>query len=48
MCTDASTEMIYPLIPLFLTQTLGVSMPVLGVIEGLAEATASILKGVSG
>lgn len=40
--------MTYPLIPLFLTQTLGASMPVLGVIEGLAEATASILKGISG
>jgi len=48
LCTDASTEMIYPLIPLFLTQTLGAPMPVLGVIEGLAEATASVLKGVSG
>jgi MFS family permease len=47
-CTDASSEMIYPLIPLFLTQTLGASMAVLGVIEGLAEATASVLKGVSG
>jgi MFS family permease len=47
-CTDASTEMIYPLIPLFLTQTLGAPMAVLGVIEGLAEATASVLKGVSG
>jgi MFS family permease len=47
-CTDASTEMIYPLIPLFLTQTLGAPMAVLGIIEGLAEATASVLKGVSG
>lgn len=47
-CTDASTEMIYPLIPLFLTQTLGAPMAVLGIIEGLAEATASVMKGVSG
>ncbi len=46
--TDASTEMIYPLIPLFLTQTLGASVSVLGVIEGVAEASASVLKGVSG
>ncbi len=48
LCTDASTEMIYPLIPLFLTRTLGAPVSVLGLIEGLAEATASILKGVSG
>ncbi len=48
LCTDASTEMIYPLIPLFLTSTLGAPMEVVGVIEGAAEATASALKGVSG
>lgn len=47
-CTDASTEMIYPLIPLFLTSTLHAPVAVLGLIEGLAEATASILKGFSG
>lgn len=46
--TDASSEMIYPLVPLFLTRTLGAPVAVLGVIEGLAEATASILKGISG
>jgi MFS family permease len=46
--TDASTEMIYPLIPLFLTQVLGAPMAIVGVIEGLAEATASVLKGFSG
>jgi MFS family permease len=40
--------MIYPLIPLFLTSTLGAPASVLGLIEGLAEATASILKGFSG
>jgi MFS family permease len=48
LCTDASSEMIYPLVPLFLTGTLGAPVAVLGVIEGLAEATASVLKGVSG
>ena len=48
LLTDASTEMIYPLVPLFLTTTLRAPGSVLGVIEGLAEATASILKGVSG
>ena len=40
--------MIYPLIPLFLTQALGAPMAIVGVIEGLAEATASVLKGFSG
>lgn len=48
LATDASSELIYPLIPLFLTQTLGAPMPIVGMIEGVAEATASILKGVSG
>lgn len=48
LSTDASTEMIYPLIPLFLTQTLGASMATLGLIEGIAEGVASALKGVSG
>ncbi len=48
LCTDASTEMIYPLIPLFLTATLHAPVSVLGLIEGLAEATASLLKGFSG
>jgi MFS family permease len=48
LCTDASTEMIYPLIPLFLTQALGAPTAIVGVIEGLAEATASVLKGFSG
>ncbi len=46
--TDFSTEMIYPLIPAFLTAVLGVGAEVLGIIEGIAEATASILKAFSG
>ncbi len=46
--TDFSTEMIYPLIPAFLTSVLGVGAGVLGMIEGVAEATASILKALSG
>ena len=48
LATDASSEMIYPLVPLFLTRVLGAPVAVVGVIEGLAEATASALKGVSG
>ena len=46
--TDASSEMVYPLVPLFLTGVLGAPVAMVGVIEGLAEATASVLKGVSG
>jgi MFS family permease len=47
-CTDISSEMIYPLLPLFLTTVLGGGPAFLGVIEGVAEATASLLKLVSG
>lgn len=46
--TDLSSEMIYPLIPAFLTDTLGAGALALGVVEGVAESTASILKIVSG
>lgn len=46
--TDASSEMIYPLLPIFLTSVLGAGAVFLGVIEGLAEGTASVLKGFSG
>jgi MFS family permease len=48
LCTDVSTEMIYPLVPLFLTRVLGAPVAIVGVIEGLAEATASTFKGISG
>lgn len=46
--TDISSEMIYPLLPLFLTTVLGAGPAFLGVIEGVAESTASLLKLVSG
>ena len=46
--TDASSEMIYPLLPVFLTTTLGASAGSLGVIEGAAETTAALLKLASG
>lgn len=45
---DAASEMITPLLPVFLTATLGAGPAVVGLIEGLAEATASVLKLVSG
>jgi MFS family permease len=40
--------MIYPLLPVFLTAVLGASPAILGVIEGIAESTASLLKLASG
>lgn len=46
--TDISSEMVYPLIPLFLTSRLGASPAIVGIIEGVAESLASILKVFSG
>jgi MFS family permease len=46
--TDVSSEMIYPLLPLFLAGTLGVSAGVIGLVEGAAESTAAVLKLASG
>lgn len=46
--TDISSEMIVPVLPLFLTSVLGASPASVGLIEGVAEATASLLKAVSG
>ncbi len=48
LLTDVSSEMIYPLLPLFLTGALGAGPAALGIIEGVAEATASLLKLFSG
>lgn len=45
---DLSSEIIHALLPLFLTTTLGVSVAVVGLIDGIAEATASISKVFSG
>jgi len=46
--TDVSSEMIYPLLPFFLTTVLGANPGFIGVIEGAAESTAALLKLVSG
>lgn len=46
--TDMASEMVYPLLPLFLTRVLGAGAMSLGVIEGGAEAANSVLKIVSG
>ena len=45
---DTASEMIYPLLPVFLTTTLGAGAAFLGLIEGIAESTASLLKLFSG
>lgn len=46
--TDISSQMIYPLLPIFLSSVLGVSITFIGLLEGIAESTASILKMFSG
>lgn len=46
--TDLSSEMIYPLLPVFLLESLGAGAIALGTIEGVAESTAAVLKIVSG
>ncbi|WKV51311.1 MFS transporter [Dickeya fangzhongdai] len=45
---DISSEMIHSLLPLFMTTVLGASVVLIGLIEGLAEATALIIKVFSG
>jgi MFS family permease len=45
--TDAATEMIYPLVPVFVA-ALGSGALILGIIEGVAESTAALLKLISG
>jgi len=48
LLNDVSSEMIYPLLPLFLTTVLGAGPAFLGLVEGIAETTASLLKLFSG
>ncbi|MBI4273040.1 MFS transporter [Candidatus Uhrbacteria bacterium] len=45
---DVSSDMIFPYIPIFITQVLGAPIVFVGLVEGVADATASILKVVSG
>jgi len=45
---DVASEMIYPLVPVFLTSVLGAPVAIVGLTEGIAESTASVLKVVSG
>jgi len=48
LATDVASEMLYPIIPIFLTVTLGAPVAFLGLIEGIAEGTASLMKVGSG
>jgi MFS family permease len=45
---DVSSEMLYPVLPLFLTQELGATMGQVGVIEGIAQAIQNVVQGLSG
>ncbi|HEY3603148.1 MAG TPA: MFS transporter [Sporichthyaceae bacterium] len=45
---DAASELLYPVLPIFLTVTLGAPVAVVGLVEGLAEGLASLLKLFSG
>jgi MFS family permease len=48
LCSDLASKMVYPITPLFLTAVLGAPIWTLGVVEGIAESTASLLKLFSG
>ena len=48
LLADLSTEMIQPILPLFLVGTLGAGYAVVGLVEGSSEATTSIVKVISG
>lgn len=48
MFADISTEMLYPILPIFLTTVLGAGGAVVGVVEGVAVASQNIIQGISG
>ena len=45
---DISTKMLYPVLPVFLTQTLSASGSIVGLVDGFAQATHNIVQGFSG
>ncbi|MGZ5286000.1 MAG: MFS transporter, partial [Flavisolibacter sp.] len=47
LLTDTASEMLYPIMPLYL-KTIGFSIVLIGILEGVAEATAGISKGYFG
>ena len=48
MFADISTEMLYPVLPVFLTQTLKASGSIVGLVDGFAQAMQNIVQGFSG
>ena len=48
LCMDFSSELIHSLLPIFMTTVLGTSVLAIGLVEGVAEATAAVLKVFSG
>lgn len=48
LLNDAASDLVYPLVPLFLATVLGAGAQALGLIEGVANATAALLKLASG
>jgi MFS family permease len=46
--SDVSTEMLYPVLPIFITQVLGADASVVGIVEGIAEGTQYTIQGFSG
>src|SRR5882724_5688764 len=48
LLNDASSEIVYPLLPVFLSLTLGASPGIVGLIEGTAESISSLLKLLAG
>ncbi len=45
---DISTEMLYPILPVFLTQTLHATGSIVGLVEGFAQAAQNVIQGFSG
>lgn len=45
---DLASDMVFPLIPIFLTSVIGAPLALVGLIEGIADATGNVLKIVSG
>ena len=46
--SDISTEMLYPVLPVFLTQTLHATGSIVGLVDGFAQAMQNIVQGFSG
>src|SRR6185436_20004737 len=46
--SDISTEMLYPILPIYLTQYLKANGSIVGIIDGIATATQNIVQGFSG